>query len=220
MPDMALTVKAGCCLCLPPFPRRVVELLPRTRATTAYCVAALTTWPPYWQQLHMIAWLQTLDTALFRLVNQSFTNPVFDWLMPKLGGHWLFAPVLVALWLFLLCKGGRRGRLVVLFLVLGIALADGLVCSAVRRAVDRPRPSVAVAGAHCRVECPPDSSMPSSQAAVWFAAAMVCCIYYRRSGYVLAPLAAACAFSRVYDGVHYPGDVLAGAILGAGCAAA
>jgi hypothetical protein len=35
----------------------------------------------------MIAWLQTTDAALFRVINESFTNPVFDWLMPKLGGH-------------------------------------------------------------------------------------------------------------------------------------
>jgi 4-amino-4-deoxy-L-arabinose transferase-like glycosyltransferase/membrane-associated phospholipid phosphatase len=168
----------------------------------------------------MMNWLQTIDAALFRVVNQSLANPVFDWLMPKLGGHQLFVATLLAVILFLLCKGGRRGRLLVLFLVLGIALADGLACSAIKKVVDRPRPSVWGTGALYRVECPTDSSMPSSQAAVWFAVAMVGCIYYRRSWRVMVPVAALGAFSRVYNGVDYPSDVLAGAIVGAGCAAA
>ena len=90
---------------------------------------------------HMITWLQTIDAALFRVVNQSLTNPVFDWLMPKLGGHQLFVATLLAVVISLLCKGGRRGRLLVLFLVLGIALTDGLACSAIKKVVDRPRPA-------------------------------------------------------------------------------
>jgi 4-amino-4-deoxy-L-arabinose transferase-like glycosyltransferase len=62
--------------------------------------------------------------------------------------------------------------------------------------------------------------MPSSHAANWFAVTMVAFLFYRRSWRFMLPLAAAVSFSRVYNGVHYPSDVLAGAILGAGYAAA
>jgi len=59
-------------------------------------------------------------------------------------------------------------------------------------------------------------SMPSSHAANWFAATMVVFIYYRRSLWFMLPLAVLVSFSRLYNGVHYPSDVAAGAILGAG----
>ena len=62
--------------------------------------------------------------------------------------------------------------------------------------------------------------MPSSHAANWFAATMVAFLFYRRSLRFMLPMALAVSFSRIYNGVHYPGDVLAGAILGAGYAAA
>src|SRR5208283_5640429 len=52
------------------------------------------------------------------------------------------------------------------------------------------------------------------------AATMILFIYYRRSLRFMLPMALAVSLSRVYNGVHYPGDVLAGAILGAGYAAA
>ena len=62
--------------------------------------------------------------------------------------------------------------------------------------------------------------MPSSHAANWFAATMICYVFYRRSWRFMLPLACLVSFSRIYNGVHYPSDVLAGAILGAGYAAA
>ena len=62
--------------------------------------------------------------------------------------------------------------------------------------------------------------MPSSHAANWFAATMILFIYYRRSLWFMLPGAILVGFSRIYNGVHYPSDVLAGAILGAGYAAA
>jgi 4-amino-4-deoxy-L-arabinose transferase-like glycosyltransferase len=64
------------------------------------------------------------------------------------------------------------------------------------------------------------NSMPSSHAANWFGALMVAFIYYRRSLWFMLPCALVVSFSRIYNGVHYPSDVLAGAILGAGYAAA
>src|ERR1019366_2945220 len=49
---------------------------------------------------------------------------------------------------------------------------------------------------------------------------MILFIYYRRSVWFMLPAALVVGFSRIYNGVHYPGDVLVGAVLGAGYAAA
>ena len=71
-----------------------------------------------------------------------------------------------------------------------------------------------------RLGCTGSGSMPSAHAANWFAVTMVVFLFYRRSLWFMLPMAVAVSFSRVYNGVHYPGDVLAGAILGAGYGAA
>src|SRR5262245_32845947 len=62
------------------------------------------------------------------------------------------------------------------------------------------------------------NSMPSGHAANWFAATMVAFVFYRRSLRFMLPLALLVGFSRIYNGVHYPSDVLAGAIVGSGYA--
>ena len=167
-----------------------------------------------------MSWLEAIDTSLFRFVNHGLANGVFDWLMPQLASpRWFFLAAAVALGI-LCCKGGRRGRVCALLLLLAVALADGLVCNSVKHAVNRVRPCVALADTRCLIGMSRSGSMPSSHAANWFAATMVCFVYYRRSWRIMTPLASVVSFSRVYNGVHYPSDVLAGAVLGAGCAVA
>ncbi|MFF0221501.1 phosphatase PAP2 family protein [Streptomyces sp. NPDC004629] len=61
---------------------------------------------------------------------------------------------------------------------------------------------------------PDDWSFPSNHAAIAAAAAVALCFVSRRLGAVAALAAAAMAVSRVWIGVHYPHDVLAGAVLG------
>ena len=106
-------------------------------------------------------------------------------------------------------------------LVLVIALGDGVVCNTLKQLIHRPRPFHVIADAHVPngIGRTDSGSMPSSHAANWFAATMVLFIYYRRSLWFMLPLALIVSFSRIYNGVHYPGDVLVGAILGAGYAA-
>ena len=185
-------------------------------------------------------WLQALDTGLFDFINQSLANPFFDWLMPILSGNAFFFPAVFLLGVGLLWKGNVRMRLCLLLLLLILPLGDGLVTNTIKHAVARPRPFVTLPearlfGSPGKGYIPPQinesgvemstgkgsrTSMPSSHAGNWFTATMILFIYYRRSLWFMLPMALAVSFSRVYNGVHYPSDVLVGAILGAGYAAA
>ena len=189
-------------------------------------------------------WLQTLDTNLFLFINRSLANPFFDWLMPILsGGNGLkrvLVAVAVALGVAMLGFGKSRARLCALTLALIVGTNDGLICNMLKHAVARPRPFVTLTQARVYGQIgkgyvPPEineegvnmvanegshNSMPSSHAANLFAATMVLFLFYRRSLGFMLPLALGVSFSRIYNGVHYPSDVLAGAIIGAGYAAA
>lgn len=189
-------------------------------------------------------WLLQTDTELFRYFNGGFVNPVFDWLMPVLSGYhvpWLAAVIIsvpVLLWF-----GSARLRVCLALMVLVVALGDPLVIGTVKDSVQRPRPFVVLKDARVYVpqlrrfdtkgigyvapqldgNLPAGAnrhSFPSAHSANWFAMATVAFLFYRRSAFWLVPLAALVAFSRVYNGVHYPGDITAGAILGAGYAVA
>jgi 4-amino-4-deoxy-L-arabinose transferase-like glycosyltransferase/membrane-associated phospholipid phosphatase len=167
-------------------------------------------------------WLLSLDIGLFHFINRSLGNPLFDWLMPILSGSGVswFIPVAVALVIAILCFGNARARLCALLIFLVVALGDPLITNTVKHAVARPRPCITLPDVVERLGCTETGSMPSAHAANWFAVTMVAFLFYRRSAWFLLPMALAVSFSRVYNGVHYPSDVLAGAILGAGYAAA
>jgi undecaprenyl-diphosphatase len=89
-----------------------------------------------------------------------------------------------------------------------------LTALAIKVPVDRPRPFIT------EPQPPPlfigvrGDSFPSAHSATSFAAAVVLTSLFPRRWPVFFGLAVAIAFSRVYVGVHYPGDVLAGAALG------
>jgi len=165
-----------------------------------------------------MSWLQSLDVSLFRFINGTLSNPLFDAVMPWLSGNRLFAPALVLLIVTLIWRGRAKGVLFLLMLGLAIGLTDGLVCNTLKQAIARARPCLALENVHLLVGCSTNGSMPSSHAANWFAATMVAFLFHRRSWRVLLPLAVAVSFSRIANGVHYPSDVLAGAVLGAGTA--
>ena len=189
-------------------------------------------------------WLQTLDTNLFLFVNRSLVNPFFDWLMPVLSGGGgvknYFLGAALAAGVVLAVFGNRRLRLCLAFTLFVVATNDGLVCNTIKNAVHRARPFITLpearlfgvvgkgyvapeinaAGVDMAANKGSHNSMPSAHAANMFAAAMALFLFYRHSLWFMLPLAVGVSFSRLYNGVHYPSDVLAGAILGAGWAAA
>jgi undecaprenyl-diphosphatase len=93
----------------------------------------------------------------------------------------------------------------------GVALAFAAVLS---RIVDRPRPFVADPQIHAFLSHAADPSFPSDHATAAFAIAVVLLVRFGRPALPVLLAAIALAASRVLIGLHYPTDVLAGAVIG------
>jgi undecaprenyl-diphosphatase len=120
------------------------------------------------------------------------------------------------LWIALalvLCAAYRRWG-VLWLTVIAVALADWSAM-ALKVLTHLQRPPERYAEPKALVPVPHDASFPSGHAATSFAAATMLTFAFPRLAPALFVLAAAVAFSRVYVGVHYPLDVLGGAVLGA-----
>jgi len=105
----------------------------------------------------------------------------------------------------------RRTGAVLATVSAGIAL---LLVMPISNAVDRVRPFVAHPHAKLLISHGRDPGFPSDHATGAFAMAMALWLYDRTIGAIAFVLAAIVAFARVYVGVHYPGDVIGGALLG------
>jgi undecaprenyl-diphosphatase len=93
----------------------------------------------------------------------------------------------------------------------GVAL---LLVQPISDAVERTRPFVAHPHSKLLIHHSTDPGFPSDHATGAFAMALGLWLYDRVIGSVALVLAAIVAFARVYVGVHYPSDVVAGALIG------
>lgn len=165
--------------------------------------------------IHRLRPLQAADAALFIRINNLTHTPLLDRLMSALsftmtGGHaWLLVPLAEMLW------HPRRGRRSFGRLALPLWLATVTVEHGLKRLFRRRRPFASLVRAIVVGRKPGSFSFPSGHSAAAFAGAVLLSRQYpraRRGFYLLAGLV---AFSRVYLGAHYPGDVLTGSVSGA-----
>lgn len=160
------------------------------------------------------------DRALFQRV-ATHHWPAGDRVLPRLsrgadhGVLWLGVAAGAAL------LGGRPARRAALRGVASLAVASATVNTLGKRTVRRGRPVLDAVPLVRRLPRQPfTTSFPSGHAASAVAFTTGVGLENPAWGLALAPLAWSVCFSRVYTGVHYPGDVLAGALLGAGAALA
>ena len=161
-----------------------------------------------------------LNRFLFRLVNVVWTSPALDPYMLFLGSINDYAVVWLVLLGALAALGGKTGRWAALAGLAALVL--GFVSSEVLKSlVMQPRPFVSLPDVRLLISPPSSYSFPSVNATYAFAASSGASLTARRLlgrppvwGWGFLALAVAVSYSRVYVGVHYPSDVLSGAIIG------
>lgn len=110
----------------------------------------------------------------------------------------------------------KKTRIIGITAILAVAIGALFTNATLKTLVARTRPYEVVEGLRLLIEKPHDYSFPSGHTCASFAAALV---YYRmlpkKWGIAAVVLASLIAFSRLYLGVHYPSDVIAGMAIGA-----
>jgi undecaprenyl-diphosphatase len=159
-----------------------------------------------------IAWYQ---------VNVAWHNAFLDEVVPHIRNQWFWAPLYMFLLVFMPQNFGRRGWMWIVGFLITFALADFLSASIIKPYFMRIRPCNDlrfVDVVHLLVPCGGGNSFPSTHATNHFALGVFAAVTLQKKYKIVWPLAllwaALIAYAQVYVGVHYPLDVIFGALLG------
>ena len=159
----------------------------------------------------MIDWVTKIDFAILDFIQDYLKCGFLDWLMPRISalGNSGLIWILIAV-AFLFSKNHRKQ---------GVVLAVGLIVGflignvTLKPLIARMRPSWINTGIELLIKNPMDYSFPSGHTLSSFIAAILITLNNKKLGFVVIPLAALIAFSRMYLYVHFPSDILGAIIL-------
>lgn len=161
------------------------------------------------------------DQWLFFLINQSFEVPFLDWLLPYWRTKETWIPFYILLIAFSVFKFKKTGIFLMLAALLTVGVTDTISNRIIKKTVQRIRPCNDLQlkeQVDLLVRCGSGYSFTSNHAANHFglAAFFVWTLgqIYRRSRFWWWFWATSIAFAQIYVGVHYPLDILGGALIG------
>lgn len=162
---------------------------------------------------YMLETLLNIDGGFLLFLQESVRNPILNAIMIFItslgdGGFiWIAATILL-----LIPKKTRKVGMMSAVALLGSLIINNHI---IKNLVQRPRPYVTFTDIQILIPTPSEFSFPSGHTSSSFAAAAV---FYRflpkKIGVPSIVLAGLIGFSRLYVGVHYPTDVIAGVIMG------
>jgi len=166
----------------------------------------------------MLEFLYGIDKAVFLFFNAYLTHPVLDAVMVRITefSFWT-VPGLLAAALFVLRENKKKALIVLGLTALTVAISDPFSSQILKKIFTRPRPchpEFFVEGGCFLLGMWKSFSFPSSHSMNMFAVAMLYACFYPKYGIYFFAFASMIGYTRVYNGVHYPSDVLGGALFG------
>lgn len=158
--------------------------------------------------------LYSIDLAIFYFFNHAISAPFLDKFFSIITNvnNWYITYVILLGISF--AKGGTKGKLAVLGVLLLIVVTDQTGYKILKEFFERPRPCNALPDVLTPLGCTGSYSFPSNHALNNFAAAMFFYKLFPKLKWVLFAAASLVAISRVYLGLHYPSDIIGGALIG------
>lgn len=159
-----------------------------------------------------------MDLYFFNLLNGlSVKYPALNPLFAFMGDGLAYVAIAVLFYFLLIHKDKKRGVQELLTMI-GVAGFAWFVAHFFKSIFDTARPFVAISGVTPLFPQDADGAFPSGHATFFSALAMMMWFYHKRIAVGLAVIALVIGLGRIISGVHFPGDILGGYVLGSAIA--
>jgi undecaprenyl-diphosphatase len=162
--------------------------------------------------------MESLDQSLFIFINSTLSHPFLDWFLPAITDlhknklfPMVFIPLLLIFWVY---KKRWAALPAIVGTVICIASIDNMTYRVLKPLFERERPPAVEKVIVLRTDRYAGYSFPSNHAANNFGMATFVSYCYPALSIPLYVIASLVSFSRVYVGVHYPLDIVGGALFG------